>query len=375
MLCAELPAEMRRHPSLFAMIHPAEQVELHWTGLLQGLESAWEAMSWRGRVLSVYRSVQEGVRLPAVEARTGEDSLVECALIALRSRQQPGLRRMAQGEIDRLFKEHVARLAEQSAEPLDLYPLLPLCAPEQVKLLHCEGRAFRPEGTSERGDKWAFCPRARNCCAKRRADEAPGFGLYGARVEALPALPWREWCLTELLQATGTLGQIERSREPGEYASGLAGWVNRLNEIRRRLKCTVCQSTMRPQPEYARYNEAAYNRTVASCPTECVGNVGIYLSHCWACRSVIDSRNNGIRVEGFLLCLGCGSGPLSSSGFAQGDICPRCGRGPMERSHAGRDRLRCRFPQCTCEIKLPPEHRRTGPNSQRTGVRWRQGVG
>ena len=141
------------------------------------------------------------------------------------------------------------------------------------------------------------------------------------------------------------------------------GYVNRLMEIRDRLYCRLCRQTMTPNTRYAK-NLAAYHVTVAGCPNRAPGHdLDVYLSHCWGCESIIDSRTGPIRVEQLYLCLQCGSGPQRSDSFTQGDICPKCGND--ERMVSGKRGGRCVMcHKCGHEIRLPPARRLTGPRAE-----------
>jgi hypothetical protein len=103
------------------------------------------------------------------------------------------------------------------------------------------------------------------------------------------------------------------------YVLKLSGWVNRLIEIQDRMKCTVCNETMIPDYRYAK-NLAVYNST------RCKHNhhEPVYLTDCWACHQVIDSRVSIYKFNGIYICIHCGSGPKPRKNvkyplFKQGD--------------------------------------------------------
>jgi ribosomal protein S27AE len=145
--------------------------------------------------------------------------------------------------------------------------------------------------------------------------------------------------------------------DPTEYVPRLCGWINRLNEIRERLRCSACGSLMKPNYKYAK-NLARYNATVVSCDGGPAHDGDVYLNHCWACRTIIDSRDCRIRIDGYYLCLKCGSGPQHSKTFRQGDLCPKCGGTSMD---GHRRNWTCR--RCYHTIRLPSEFRMTGPRN------------
>jgi hypothetical protein len=130
--------------------------------------------------------------------------------------------------------------------------------------------------------------------------------LYsGSRLYPNLKLEWRDWSLAELMSWSGVQPEAEGVKK-AEYVTRLCGWVNRLEEIRERLRCSMCNETLRPNMEYAK-NLARYNVTVASCPRG--HDQGVYFNHCWHCKRIIDSRESRERVEGYYVCCWCGSGP------------------------------------------------------------------
>jgi DNA-directed RNA polymerase subunit RPC12/RpoP len=134
------------------------------------------------------------------------------------------------------------------------------------------------------------------------------------------------------------------------YLMKIAGWVNRLNEIRERMKCEECTKPLIPNNKYA-FRLAAYNSTVAYCPDG--HGDQIYFNHCWNCRNIIDSRESSIQHEGYYICIYCGSGPkpqYQKISFNQGDKCPKCGTPKMKDSYNNELIKECR--NCNHRIHL-----------------------
>ena len=129
---------------------------------------------------------------------------------------------------------------------------------------------------------------------------------------------------------------------------------------------------MRPNAGYAK-NLAVYNVTVVSCRHGYGHDQDIYLSHCWNpdCFVIIDSRANGVRVEGYYLCLKCGSGPEDSHSFTQGDVCPNCGEREMTAETGSLKSCRAFRHQIT----LPRERYLTGRATGMSTGRRRTGNG
>ena len=96
--------------------------------------------------------------------------------------------------------------------------------------------------------------------------------------------------------------------------------------------------------------------TVASCSNDIGHDTNIYFNHCWACREIIDSRESQIQVDGFYLCIHCGSGPQQSQTYTQGDVCPKCGKKDIRKEY-DRDRI-CN--SCNHKFTVPSQWHLTG---------------
>ena len=170
------------------------------------------------------------------------------------------------------------------------------------------------------------------------------------------------------MEALGIRPILPELRSPDEYLPRLCGWVNRLNEIRHRLKCSVCGQMMRPNYAYAK-NLVRYNMTVVSCNKGDGHDKNIYINHCWGCNAIIDSRESRIQVEKFYICIQCGSGPQQSANYSQGDVCPSCGQRGMVATDQYDRIFQCG--SCSHSIRLPPAHRLTGPKKRNAAGRNR----
>jgi DNA-directed RNA polymerase subunit RPC12/RpoP len=130
--------------------------------------------------------------------------------------------------------------------------------------------------------------------------------------------------LLEVIDSLNIIPSIDGINKPYEYVQKMSGWINRLNEIRSRLKCTSCGKALISNKKYAK-NLAAYNSTIFFCDCGDKLNSSVYISHCWACRKIIDSREGNIQIDKYYLCIQCSSGPLKSESYSQGTVCPKCG--------------------------------------------------
>ena len=344
--------------TLWASLDPRTQIDLVWQLPDAAFVQNWHRLDDATRVLAIYRAVHEHSRAGLLVAMAGDDIRFQTALSMLADIGGKGSDTAFQNG-HRLFQDYVVETAWWSTESLDFTPLLPRCYMDWLSgVRHCEGRAWPTEEDRTAGAKRAsraFCPRTRSEC--QLASEATP---DGARIYPLPALPWEEWSLAELMDALNIEPRLPELRSPQEYVPRLSGWINRLNEIRSRLKCSVCGQLMRPHLGYAK-NLARYNVTVVSCVRGEGHDNNIYFNHCWGCKAIIDSRESRFRVEGFYICIHCGSGPPESLTYSQGDVCPACGCTRMQASDDYSGRMECT--SCHHTIRLPPKHNLTGKGS------------
>jgi hypothetical protein len=238
------------------------------------------------------------------------------------------------------FQNFVAEQAWDSSDPLVFHTHLPGCREPSVHVDYCEGRPWATEDDRAYGMtrvSRAFCPRANAACELYSVGtpQLAQYPLYGARLYPELKQDWRKWSRLELLAAVNVTPYVAPLDlgDPTEYVPRLCGWINRLNEIRERLRCSACGALMKPNYKYAE-NLARYNATVVSCDGGPAHDGDVYLNHCRACRTIIDSRDCRIRIDGYYLCLKCGSGPQHSKTFRQGDLCPRAVCICMKGRHA-----------------------------------------
>ncbi|WP_318471995.1 hypothetical protein [Photobacterium leiognathi] len=103
----------------------------------------------------------------------------------------------------------------------------------------------------------------------------------------------------------------EQNPSKSDYPIKLAGYINRLKEIRPLLNCTCCGALMKPNMVYAK-SAAAYRTTVFKCVNETCLQTGenIYINHCngLKCGEIIDSRTSkGKCPSGWHICQSCNS--------------------------------------------------------------------
>ncbi|MGB7710431.1 MAG: hypothetical protein WBL95_13015 [Microcoleus sp.] len=333
--------------------------------------SAWPRFSKEAKIICIYRVLKYKINTNTFFAeleklkteKPENEPLVKYVINILWAKDRPARRNEAFQKSHEFLQEWVIEQAWNSTEPLNLYPILPVCQPKKVD--YCEGKPWPTEEDKASGAKKvsrAFCPRANKSCSlfEPNTERNFSFGLEGARLYAECTQDWKDWSLLELLQATGVVPSLPDLKSD-EYVQKLSGWINRLNEIRDRLKCSVCSQTMTPNDKYSKAL-ARYNMTVASCKKGNGHDRNIYFNHCWACYQIIDSRESKIQLDGLYICIHCGSGAKKSLSYSQGDICPKCGTAEMKQKEEGSRFIQCS--SCQHTIRLPAQQ-------HLTGYRWR----
>jgi hypothetical protein len=365
-----LPAWARALAPLLArmaILTPESQARLLGPALPFLELEAWGTLSTPTKILLIYQAAQASqvpdVLRNAAEERSDDHPLVGICLTLLPWRGNVKGEGASFNKAHKMLQEWIVN----SGLLDDTYPtmtlLIPSCPEGLVR--YCEGRPWRFNSDREEpGSRLsrAYCPRSRGPCSVVGPDDMPVGETYrrvGARLQAERSRHWSSWSLHELLEAGEIIPSLSELRSPDEYVPKLGGWINRLEEIWSRLRCSYCQFQMPPNFRYAK-NLAVYNVTVFSCRIQDPRHdTGIYITHCWACTTIIDSRQNTIRCEDRYLCLKCGSGPQHSDSYTQGDICPKCGQRDMKESYRSSERI-CRIAACSHIIHLPPMHQLTG---------------
>lgn len=356
-----IPEAIRLHPRVFNLMTPQKQVEAIWERVTQNQAlSVWKQLSEAAKILCVHRVAKEGGSLPYKEIREipEENLLVRAALNLLWAKDKSA---KTKGETFEkchgYVQEHIVNLALQSLDPILPVGVLPDCHPGVLSF--CEGKPWpiseRPLPKNGKESR-AFCRGGKGCQVLWQ--QAPNCSRKGARLYPETALDWENWSFFELLEKAGIEPKLDDNQlaYSREYIPKMAGWVNRLNEIRSRLKCSVCQGVLTPNLGYSK-NLAYYNMTRASCKAAWDHDTNIYFSHCWACGKTIDSRESRIQVGGYYICIGCGSGERNSKDFAQGDICPKCGAKHMK---VDLDIWDAECGNCSHTIRLPAAQNLTG---------------
>lgn len=248
-----LPAELLREPRVWPLVPndlrvavTAERVNEVWPALVKDEGAGWGGLGQEEKLLCIFRSIKERQSLPELVPADEPDLVVRGALVLMLAMHDPRLRQRAFAHAHTCFQDYVVDRAWASTAPLDLFPLLPHCRPKVVS--YCEGRPWLTKEDKKTGSSRAsraFCPRLNQECDlfQIEVNETYRGNRWGARLYSEVNQEWGSWSLLELLEATGVVPSLPELTRSEEYVPRLAGWVNRLNEIRERLRCSVCRDS------------------------------------------------------------------------------------------------------------------------------------
>ena len=333
----EVPEELHSDIELFPMLNYRHQVNVLWKSI-EHADKYWVMMGNAGKVAAIFRCVKEGKDLSWLTSLCQDEWIGKLIQLANKDISQQE-KKVLFSTWHEEFQEFIINQAWDLDSHINIKPLLPVCSKRIVEF--CEGKCWNSV------DDGAFCPRENNKC---------NF-VDGARIYANIALPWEKWSLLEYIEANNIPIEIKDIKDCREYVPRMAGWVNRLIEIRKRLRCSVCGRPLQSNKKYSK-NLARYNATIFYCDQGEGHDNNVYISHCWSCRKLIDSRHDWISFQGYYICKQCGSGPQNSMTFTQGDICPNCGAKKMQPlGNFESDRI-CM--ECKHIIKMPPTWKVTG---------------
>jgi cold shock CspA family protein len=367
----KLPAQIKAIPDIISLLPALDQANIAFNKLLSSNYEIWDYIVREAKLFCLYRATKENIRLPLFSKIKDDDPIVSFAMLILNAHnksKEEKIEFFKKGH--ELFQNYIVGIAWESTEMINLAPFLPSC--NKPNVLHCEARLWPDKENKDLEDSnmRAFCPRL-YVPVGIKPNISKKYSLDCAHIYPIQSNSWKEWTLIELLDYVGIIPNVDGLINPVEYVNKLSGWINRLNDIRDRLKCSKCGTIMKPNYSYAKFL-ARYNATVVSCIVESEGHdKNIYLNHCWACSKIIDSRESKFRYMDYYICIHCGSGPQNSNTFTQGDICPACGTAKMAFDFYEKNKkMYCK--KCRHSIKLPGERYITGKNRERI-VKYIQG--
>lgn len=327
----QLDSRVKKEIKFFPLMDEVSQAEILFSEDILA-QNYFELSSFGGKVFYLFKCCKDGTRYDWIYKKE-KNILIKLLIDIMRSSDTVTKKKIFYDFHERLL-DYVIENAWKLDSYVDLFPLLPHC---DFRIVHyCEGKAWQ--------DETLYCPRTRRGC-----DILHSIDIKGSEIS------WKKWSLIQFLDFNNIIPLFPEIRNSNEYVRKLGGWLNRLNEIRERIKCKKCGDVLVSDTRYSKDFFAAYNATVFDCRNGHEHDQSVYLSHCWACREIIDSRENRFRSNRYYLCLHCGSGKKHDNTFSQGDVCPKCGASNMQRS----DRtMTCS--ECSHIIKLPPDWAITG---------------
>ncbi|WP_061810469.1 cold shock domain-containing protein [Rossellomorea vietnamensis] len=351
-----LPEGLKGYKRIFPFLNSIDQVETGWSSI----NDYWDLMNRDAKIRAVFRAAKEDRNLKIRDYLQTEKDLLVKAVLLLLGRKVGESAPLEQ--VHHWITEYITEAAWKSTEPLDLGPILPGCS-VLSNVQYCEARRW-PGGdggwkTNDKGQEIAYCPRQHGPCVVNINQS-----LRGAHVNGLPDISWDKWTLTDFFESLGVNPTSNSLNRNDTYLLKIAGWVNRLNEIRERMKCEHCGKTLIPDKKYA-FNPAGYNSTVARCPDG--HGTGVYFNHCSNkdCSHIIDSRESSNKFDRYYICILCGDIPRYSRisfseedpfhhapPFTPGDICPKCGKKKMLNLTENEDVRVCSDSTCNHHIYL-----------------------
>jgi hypothetical protein len=335
-LLLRLPEWLLQHKSILglaSLLSSTDQALFAWHLRTSSVhDTIWPWLTPEAKLMSIYLFAKQGLTLlSGSEIRQEPHKLVRCLLTLLWAKTNQSMKQKAFEKAHQLLEQYVIEQAWDQEEINGIQTVLPKCSPGIVHF--CEARRHRHGGINQ--PRTAFCPRlsTHQCVLYSPDIKQPSWTSYsGARLFPEVRLDWKNWSLMELLRDVDVIPVLPGLEDPNTYVQKMAGWVNRLMEIRERLRCTKCRRIMKPNVKYAKFL-AKFSMTIASCPHGIGHDQNIYLNECWGCREIIDSREGKHRIEGYYLCIHCGCGPRDSATYWPGMICPKCGAKPMAETY------------------------------------------
>lgn len=326
-----LPQQVKNDIYVFGYITIYEQTEVLWNLDEVSILNYWKEAKRGSKIMYLFKALREERDIEFLMQKTN-DIIVEMLINILLSSQENKENSFL--KFNYFLQEDIIKNAWDTNKELDYYPLLPLC--KNFATVYCEGKPWKSNNE-------AFCPRANSGC-------------LGARIKPDLNLEASDWSLLEFISYEGITPRVPGLVNHSEYVNRFAGWTNRLLEIREILKCSKCGKPLLSNKQYSK-NLAVYNATVFYCNEGSSHDSNVYISHCWACREIIDSRSCKVKdSNGYYLCKRCGSGAKNSN-YRQGSICPNCGLNNMHCVDGNRKHV---CDDCGHSIIIPPEFNWTG---------------
>ena len=313
------PVEVKSNIKLYKWFPDLEQVKYLNTISCDIFNKYWLMTSTNAKIRYLYHILKSNSSFENIRTVV-EDSNLEYAILSIVLDVQGKRKDEYFIKFHMALQELIIGAAWDLNRSIDLDVFLPKCPIGLTS--YCEGKPSEQKKDEGSPFSGAWCPRTAKLCSDNLSRITP-------RVE----LEYNNWTLLEFIKITGITPRISELKNHEEYVNKMSGWVNRLNEIRERLRCKECNAPLVANKKYS-INLARYNSTVFSCQEGDKHDSNVYISHCWSCKKIIDSRESIIQDEqGYYICIHCGTGSQRSR-HKPGDVCPKCGNVKgMQKKH------------------------------------------
>jgi len=372
----------------------------------ESLGNAWQNFTPNEKILALHYLLANNLKIPAELDPINEDHPMIVAYLTLVFGAMNGDREESSLKAHNLITEAVlkkvpapgAKVAISQTElNIDFERAIPRCGiPESSGVRFCEGNHRTKPSYSEwlrkipsrditpdmRDRYECHCPRLERKKGGYRdsgCEVETGDGNGSARLFECRKLPWTQWTILEVLAVLGFPPNLisyfsAQGRKPrvqsahinhNEYANKVAAVVNRIDDLRDRLRCgwrdghidpqSGCGNPLTPNFSY-RVFPAAYGITVmGGCQEPSIGphDKSAYFNHCKRCITIIDSRESPIKDDssyGTYVCASCGG--WGQEGPYEFRKCGKCGSYDSVKSEGRRKFIQCK----SCKHSwYPPE--------------------
>lgn len=304
-------------------------------------EIDWRAISWEAQIMAIFKLSKEDLEygfLREYKKEIVNNKLVYAACKILFAKNITNKYKEFMDAHD-LIQEYVVERAWDLDHKINLDVIIPRCEGQKSLVYgrYCDCKPWNrkikmDDEINVVEEETIYCPYKRKEVSQVGYREVGGTPCAKLKPDIHKA--WNEWSFKELIFKSGIMPVLDTRTMYYEYTNKVSGWVNRLNEIRERLRCSKCNKVCKPNYKYSK-NLAKFNTTVITCIDAHSGenhDKNVYLNQCWNCQGIIDSRESKIKVEDYYLCIKCGAGPQYPKEYTVGSICPKCGSANMEIS-------------------------------------------
>ena len=358
------------------------------------LGKAWPYFTTNEKLLALHYLLSNNVAIPEeINASTEKHQIIKAYLKLIygalnNAKEQASIdahNHIIEGVLKKIPATGAKVAISQAELHIDFDRAIPRCGiPESSGVRFCEGNHRTKPSLSDyrnkipaenitpdmRHEYECHCPRLERKKGGYRYSGclvATGDGEGFAKLFESKQLPWTQWTILEVLaildyppnlisyfKAHGRKPRLQNATiNHNEYANKVAAVVNRIDDLRDRLRCgwrnghidphAGCGAPLNPDFSF-RVFPAAYGITVTGgCQEHSSGphDIATYFNHCKRCVTIIDSRESPIKDDSNLntyVCSSCGGWGQEASGEFK--KCGKCGSYDSYK-HEGNKSMRC----------------------------------